>query len=228
VVVPASVVALVAFLLTGAPQAQTDQSWRAPMLAAFDEVWQTIHDTYHDPTFGGLDWPGVRDELRPRVEAARNAEEVRGVIRQMLARLGKSHFALMAPTAGVGLRGDAHVSIDVRLVGRDVVITHVDAGSSAAEAGLAAGQILRRVDDEAASSWLDTAVGAKTESASYSRIAGRLHLPPDQVLFVSDVTTELRAARAAGMRVVLSLRSGNRFQADADRFDQVRSLDEIV
>jgi len=76
--------------------------------------------------------------------------------------------------------------------------------------------------------FFDTAVGAKTESASYSRIAGRLHLPPDQVLFVSDVTTELRAARAAGMRVVLSLRSGNRFQADADRFDQVRSLDEIV
>jgi enolase-phosphatase E1 len=76
--------------------------------------------------------------------------------------------------------------------------------------------------------FFDTAVGAKIEGASYTRIAGRLHLPSGQILFVSDSTAELRAAREAGMRAVLSLRSGNRFQPDADRFEQVRSLDEIA
>lgn len=76
--------------------------------------------------------------------------------------------------------------------------------------------------------FFDSAVGAKVQADSYVRIARRLDLPLGQILFVSDLTSELDAARAAGMPVVLSLRPGNRDQPDADRFEQVRTLDEIA
>src|SRR5262245_31723731 len=55
-------------------------------------------------------------------------------------------------------------------------------------------------------SWhFDTAVGAKQETSSYARIARDVNLEPGGVLFVSDVTAELDAARAAGMRTTLSV-----------------------
>ena len=48
------------------PERRPAQAWRAQALASFDEVWQTVHDTFFDPTFGGLDWDAVKAELRPK------------------------------------------------------------------------------------------------------------------------------------------------------------------
>ena len=42
---------IIAASLGAAPAA--GQAWRAQALASFDEVWQTVHDTFFDPTFGG-------------------------------------------------------------------------------------------------------------------------------------------------------------------------------
>lgn len=53
------------------------------------------------------------------------------------------------------------------------------------------------------SAWFDTETGGKREPASYERIAGRLDVPPGEVLFLSDVVAELDAAREAGMQTVL-------------------------
>lgn len=74
----------------------------------------------------------------------------------------------------------------------------------------------------------DTAIGAKVSASSYGQIATALRRPPREVLFVSDVTAELRAARHAGLPVVLSLRPGNAPQPDAGEYEQIKSLDEIV
>ena len=75
--------------------------------------------------------------------------------------------------------------------------------------------------------FFDTAVGAKVEASSYTRIATALGRPPGEVLFVSDVTAELKAAREAGMAVVLSLRPGNPPQAYTDTVESITSLNEI-
>ena len=75
--------------------------------------------------------------------------------------------------------------------------------------------------------FFDTAVGAKVEASSYTRIATALGRPPGEVLFVSDVTAELKAAREAGMAVVLSMRPGNPPQAYSDTVESVTSLDQI-
>jgi enolase-phosphatase E1 len=48
------------------------------------------------------------------------------------------------------------------------------------------------------SGFFDTGVGSKREAASYAAIARGLHLPPGEVLFLSDVAEELDAAATAG------------------------------
>lgn len=50
--------------------------------------------------------------------------------------------------------------------------------------------------------YFDTRVGAKVEQASYVRIADRLGVAPERVLFLTDAPAEVAAARAAGCRVV--------------------------
>ena len=75
--------------------------------------------------------------------------------------------------------------------------------------------------------FFDTAVGAKVEAASYARIATALGRPSGEILFVSDVVAELRAARETGMAVVLSVRPGNPPQTYTDTLETITSLDQI-
>ncbi len=55
----------------------------------------------------------------------------------------------------------------------------------------------------------DTTTGPKRESASYAKIAADFGLPPSDILFLSDVTAELDAARSAGLATGLCIRPGN-------------------
>ena len=52
----------------------------------------------------------------------------------------------------------------------------------------------------------DTAVGPKTDPASYHRIVERLGVRQGQVLFISDVVVEIDAARVAGLQTILCAR----------------------
>ena len=56
--------------------------------------------------------------------------------------------------------------------------------------------------------YFDTTTGTKREPSSYQKIAGALQLPTGQILFISDVISELDAARGAGMATAQSLRPG--------------------
>ena len=58
--------------------------------------------------------------------------------------------------------------------------------------------------------YFDTAVGAKTQTASYRAIAAKLGTAPDEILFVSDAPAELQAAQEAGFGVRLAVRPGNK------------------
>ena len=77
------------------------------------------------------------------------------------------------------------------------------------------------------SRFFDTAVGAKSSPDSYRRIAADLGCPPDRMLFVSDVTIELEAARSAGCQVLLCVRPGNRPQPKHS-FAEISTFDEIA
>jgi carboxyl-terminal processing protease len=129
----------------------------------FDAAWTTIRDSHFDKTMNGVNWDGVRAELRPRAAAAKSDGELRAVVRDMLGRLGLSHFALIpssvdaphdAPRASADLGADP--GFDVRLVGGELLVTRVDGPASAvrpgwrvdAIAGTPMADLLRRLRDE--------------------------------------------------------------------------------
>jgi len=75
--------------------------------------------------------------------------------------------------------------------------------------------------------YFDTTVGRKREPESYRNIASELGLDTSDVLFVSDVTQELDAARSEGIQTVLSVRPGNA-EIDGDPNHRViSSFDEL-
>ncbi len=59
------------------------------------------------------------------------------------------------------------------------------------------------------SHFFDTRIGAKREASAYHEIAARMGLPPEGLLFLSDVPAELDAAREAGWQTGLLRRPGN-------------------
>ena len=121
-------------------------------LDSFEFIWTTVHDQYWDPTFGGLNWQAVHDELRPRMEHATNMAEARHVMREMIDRLGKSHFAIIPADVYADLdereegSGPATTGLDARVLGGKAIVTTVDEGSPAAIAGVHTGWEILSID----------------------------------------------------------------------------------
>jgi enolase-phosphatase E1 len=74
--------------------------------------------------------------------------------------------------------------------------------------------------------YFDTTTGAKKAQASYRSIAENIGLPAEQVLFLSDVSAELDAARNAGMQTILCVRPGNA-EVDSTTHPTVTTFDVI-
>lgn len=74
----------------------------------------------------------------------------------------------------------------------------------------------------------DTTTGPKREAASYAAIAGDWGVAPAEILFLSDVTEELNAARDAGLQTALVNRPGNAEPTPVDPpHAAIGSFDEI-
>jgi hypothetical protein len=58
-------------------------------LRIFDEVWEQVSERYFDPSFHGVNWEGLRKELRPRAAEARGQTELYALLRRMLGSLRK-------------------------------------------------------------------------------------------------------------------------------------------
>lgn len=65
-------------------------------LETFDAAWKLVADTHFDPDLNGVDWDAVYKELRPRAKAAADRRALREVLREMVGRLGQSHFYFLA------------------------------------------------------------------------------------------------------------------------------------
>ncbi len=125
-------------------------SAQAPEAAAtFDKVWTIVRDTHFDPSFDRTTWDRARDELRPKAIAAKTPGELRAVLRDLLGRLGLSHFAVIpgSPDSPVD-RTDlsAQPGFDVRLIDKQLVVTSVDPDGAAASAGVRPGWIVDAID----------------------------------------------------------------------------------
>jgi carboxyl-terminal processing protease len=143
--------ALIAIAFAGAATVQAaplDPVW----LESFDAAWRIINDTYYDPDFNGVDWPEVRRELRPRVEAAATPEEARAAIREMIGRLRDSHFVLIPNGAAASDRPARDTSgdpgIDVRFKDGGALVVAVTSDGPAMAAGVRPGWTIRAIDGE--------------------------------------------------------------------------------
>lgn len=74
----------------------------------------------------------------------------------------------------------------------------------------------------------DTTTGPKKAPESYRAIAKDMRRPPQEILFLSDVTAELDAARAAGMASALLRRPGNPAPPPQHGHAEVRGFHEIA
>jgi carboxyl-terminal processing protease len=159
---------------------------QAPLgLETFDAAWTIVRDSHFDPGMNGVDWNAVRAELRPRAAEAANAGELRAVIREMLGRLGQSHFALIpatadSPRASTG-DGSGDPGFDYRLVGRELLVTYVDPRGGAAAAGVRTGWRLMSIESKPVSEMLETISPSTPERLRsvqiWSLVEGRLRGP---------------------------------------------------
>jgi hypothetical protein len=69
---------------------------KAAQLASFELVWSTIRDRNPDPKLNGLDWQAIHDSFQPRVRRAKSADEVRGILREMIGKLELSHYSIIS------------------------------------------------------------------------------------------------------------------------------------
>ncbi len=124
---------------------------RQQNIDSFEMAWKTVGENHFDPTMGGVDWQAVRAELRPKIEQAENADEVRDVMRDMLKRLGHSHLSIIPASLYEDASRDNHEAIpgfDVRMVNGEAMVVRVSPGLPAAKAGVKPGWRIRKIDGE--------------------------------------------------------------------------------
>ncbi|MFL6230807.1 MAG: S41 family peptidase [Pyrinomonadaceae bacterium] len=114
----------------------------------FDELWQTINDEYYDSSFNGVDWRGVRERYRPRIEAAKDDFEFYSLCELAVAELKDSHTQFEpapSPDAGAPVsQGSPRIAL-AEVEGKTAVVS-VEPGSLAERADVRAGMIVRGVN----------------------------------------------------------------------------------
>ncbi len=141
-------------LLAAEPAAEAAppaDDWPAQRDETFDVVWQTVNESYYDPTFGGLDWKALGDRYRARLPEVKDKSALRWLLQSMLGELRKTHFSIVPREMSVFTPAERKrsgtVGLTVVFVDGVVAVTHVDAASAAAKAGLKQGDQLLRIDD---------------------------------------------------------------------------------
>lgn len=161
-------------------------------VATFDTAWAVIDRTHFDTAFNGVDWKGLRTELRPRAEAAKSREELRAVLNDMLGRLRQSHFgvipgdvqdSLSSASAAAPADAAGETGMEVRLVDGRFLVTRVLPGGAAEAAGVRPG-------------WEVLAAGGRQASEVLAMLA---KLPKE---------TDPRTARLMGVSAVMGRLAG--------------------
>ncbi|HHS12901.1 MAG TPA: hypothetical protein ENN03_03925 [bacterium] len=172
------------------PVNSLSQAFREKNLESFDFVWSAIHAQHFDTTFGGADWPAVREELRPEMDRAESMREARAVLLEMIGRLNLSHFSIIPSELYQNLEmtdpaedrsGDT--GIDVFVNRESVWVQSIRPESPAEKADLRTGWEIVAVDDQSLKPLLlnlDREFGRKSTKTLFMtrEITNRLTGPP--------------------------------------------------
>jgi len=139
-------------------------------LADFDRAWELVRDTHYDVNYNGVDWNGLRDELRPRAEQNRSLSQSRRLINEMVGRLNQSHFGVIpeavdpntivaearteGEVSGDGAPaevstgdgdGNGDLGLTLRVIDGQAVVTAVRPDGPGADQGVAMGWVMSKV-----------------------------------------------------------------------------------
>jgi carboxyl-terminal processing protease len=101
-------------------EARLTESQKQLQIESFETVWTTVRDKHWDLKPGGLDWDAIHREFRPKIEQVNTVDEARTVMREMLARLKQTHFAIIPSViykdVGSESEGDGTPGFEVRIM----------------------------------------------------------------------------------------------------------------
>jgi carboxyl-terminal processing protease len=147
---------------------------------AFDFVWSTIQEHYHDPKFNGVDWRAAGERYRPLAMAAKGDEAFWDVLDRMTGELRDSHTRVESPKRVELRKRDQSISLGFYFlpVEGKLAVVYVNRESDAWWAGLRPGMTIARIDGEAAQSVYDRLLAEErfdsTDRARHLRAVRRI------------------------------------------------------
>ncbi|HET9578358.1 MAG TPA: S41 family peptidase [Usitatibacter sp.] len=119
---------------------------------AFDFVWSTIYERYHDPGFNGVDWRAVGDRYKPLAMAAKDDEAFWDVLDRMTGELHDSHTRVESPLRVELRKRDQSISLGFLFLPIDgrLAVVSVNRDSDAWWAGVRPGMTIARIGGEPA------------------------------------------------------------------------------
>ena len=169
-------------------------SERQRYLESFDIVWTRIRDNYWEPAYletatRNFSWNALRDELRPKVAAAKSAAEARSVLQDLVQRLHLSHFGIIGADAYRDLDlndraapGDGQTGLGIAIIEGRAFVRSVESDSPGAQAGVRTGWRFVKIGSQDVDPLLDriakNAKAAQVEHVQHAVLLARLAGPP--------------------------------------------------
>jgi len=119
---------------------------------AFEFVWATINEHYHDPNFNGVDWKAVGQRYRPLAMAAKGDEAFWDVLDRMTGELHDSHTRVESPKKVELRKHDQSISLGFYFlpIQGQLAVVYVNRESDAWWSGVRPGMTIARIDGEPA------------------------------------------------------------------------------
>jgi carboxyl-terminal processing protease len=179
--------------------------------AAFDFVWNTVNERYHDPALNGADWAGAGRRYRPLALAAKDDEAFWDILDKMTGELHDAHTRVDSPTRVQLRHRDESITLGFSFVRiRDrFAVTAVNPESDAYWAGVRSGMTI-------------VSIAGEPMDAAYAKLQADTRY---------DSTERSRHFRAVRRLVTGELGSTLAFtfeRADGTRFDTVLSRRKVT
>ena len=119
---------------------------------AFDFVWDTINERYHDPDFNGIDWSAVGRRYEPLAMAAKDDDAFWDVLDRMTGELKDAHTRVDSPARVELRKRDSSITLGFSFVAIDgrLTVTGVHSESDAYWAGVRPGMTIVAIGGEPA------------------------------------------------------------------------------
>lgn len=163
---------------------------REGRLAVFDDVWSRINERYYDRGFHGLDWEAQRATFRSHAAEAGSGEELYAVLRRMIAILNDPHTRVFSPAEKFDWWRPRFVTTGLGIAEIDGLptVVKVERGSAPQQAGVRVGDVIEKVNGQAAASLVEsrlTDLASTNASSRFRAFAKLLDGPPESLVDVS-------------------------------------------